>query len=105
MHRPGPAYDLQSRLDQRGYICVEWWPDDLLAIKYASLKGVVVVEAGGSGGENLDDPLYEQSSTHLQVRNALRITGSPQQPNGEEHIGSRPDLRQPADVLLPNNTN
>lgn len=58
MHRPGPRYDYQQRLDQKGYICVEWWPDDLLAIQYATLKGIIVVEAAGNGGENLDEPLF-----------------------------------------------
>lgn len=41
-----------------GYICVEWWPCDLLAIQYATQKGVIVVEAAGNGSEDLDDPFY-----------------------------------------------
>ena len=60
MHRPGPRYNYQFRTDQLGYICVEWWPDDLLAIQYATSKGIIVVEAAGNGAEDLDDKLYNK---------------------------------------------
>jgi subtilisin family serine protease len=58
LHRAGPRFNFQVRNDQKGYIAIEWWPDDFDAIKYATNKGVVVVEAGGNGAENLDDALY-----------------------------------------------
>ncbi|MET7770605.1 S8 family serine peptidase [Nocardia sp. NPDC005366] len=59
LHRPGPRRDFQNRPDQSGYIAVEWWPDDLAAIRYANARGVVVVEAAGNGGEDLDDAIYD----------------------------------------------
>ncbi len=59
MHRPGPRHDFDSRSDQRGYIAVEWWPDDFAAILNASRAGIIVVEAAGNGAEDLDDHLYE----------------------------------------------
>lgn len=59
LHRAGPRLNFAARDDQRGYIAVEWWPDDLLAIQYAISRGVIVVEAAGNGAENLDDPLYD----------------------------------------------
>jgi hypothetical protein len=59
LHRPGPRYNYDNRDDQLGFIPVEWWPDDFDAIRYATSRGIVVVEAGGNGAENLDDPLYE----------------------------------------------
>jgi Subtilase family len=60
MHRPGPRYNFEEREDQLGYIPVEWWEEDFLAIQYATAKGIIVVEAGGNGAESLDDPLYDK---------------------------------------------
>jgi hypothetical protein len=58
MHRPGPRHAFASRPDQRGYIAVEWWPDDFLAIRFAVERGVIVIEAAGNGAEDLNDALY-----------------------------------------------
>jgi hypothetical protein len=58
LHRPGPRHAFASRDDQRGYIAVEWWPDDFAAILFATGRGVIVVEAAGNGAENLDDAIY-----------------------------------------------
>lgn len=58
MHRPGPAFNFQFREDQQGFIAVEWWWDDFLAIQYATSKGIIVVEAAGNGAQNLDAPIY-----------------------------------------------
>jgi len=58
VHRPGPAARWSG---QFGYIAIEWWPDDYDAIRYAVNKGIIVVEAAGNGGQNLDDPLYNTS--------------------------------------------
>ncbi len=58
LHRPGPRYGFQLRLDQKGFVAIEWWPDDFDAIWYATAKGVIVVEAAGNGAENLDDAIY-----------------------------------------------
>lgn len=59
MHRPGPRFDFGNRDDQKGYIAIEWWPDDLLAIRSAVAKGITVVEAAGNGGEDFDGALYD----------------------------------------------
>lgn len=63
LHYPGPRYNFQQRGDQKGYIAVEWWPDEFDAIKYATSKGIIVVEAAGNGAENLDDALYNKPAT------------------------------------------
>jgi hypothetical protein len=59
MHRPGPRFGFSSRDDQQGYIAVEWWPDDFLAVRRAVLRGVIVVEAAGNGAQDLDDQFYD----------------------------------------------
>jgi hypothetical protein len=59
MHRPGPRFGFAIRPDRRGYIPVEWFPDDFAAIRQAFSLGVIVVEAAGNGAENLDDGLYD----------------------------------------------
>ncbi|MFD8500491.1 S8 family serine peptidase [Amycolatopsis sp. NPDC059657] len=48
------------RIGPRGYLAIEWWPDDFAAIRYAIAKGVIVVEAAGNGFQNLDDAVYDR---------------------------------------------
>jgi hypothetical protein len=57
-HRAGPLNQGKGN-SLFGYIAIEWWPDDFDAIRYATSKGIIVVEAGGNGGQNLDDPIYD----------------------------------------------
>jgi hypothetical protein len=59
VHRAGPSYNYQTVVGQRGYIAIEWWPDDFAAIKYAVAKGIIVVEAAGNGTEDFDKAIYD----------------------------------------------
>lgn len=68
MHRPGPRHGFASRPDQAGYIAVEWWPDDFLAIQAAVQRGIIVVEAAGNGAENLDDAIYDTRPANFPSR-------------------------------------
>jgi len=76
MHRPGPRNNFTQRADQRGYIAVEWWPDDFAAILNATSRGIIVVEAAGNGAENLDDVLYQTPAPGFPAtwRNSFRRT-------------------------------
>jgi hypothetical protein len=47
--------------DQRGCIPVEWWPDEFLAIREATDRGVIVVAAAGNGSEDLDAAIYRSA--------------------------------------------
>jgi hypothetical protein len=52
----GPRYNAATG---SGNIALEWWPDNYDAIRYATNKGVIVVEVAGNGFENLDHPAYD----------------------------------------------
>jgi subtilisin family serine protease len=56
LHRGGPRYPGGNT--QFGFIAIEWWPDDYEALRYATSKGIIVIEAAGNGSQNLDDAIY-----------------------------------------------
>jgi len=62
IHRPGPRTPNPPQ-GQLGFIAIEWWPDDFAAIRYAVMKGIIVVEAAGNGFQNLDDAIYNTPAT------------------------------------------
>ncbi|MCX4834673.1 MULTISPECIES: S8 family peptidase [unclassified Streptomyces] len=73
IHRPGPH---ATGVGQVGFIAVEWWPDDYLAIRYAVNRGITVVEAAGNGAENLDHVDYDTPRAGFPAwwRNPFRRT-------------------------------
>jgi hypothetical protein len=60
-HRAGPNHPGGDT--QMGYIAIEWWPDDFLAIQYATSKGIIVIEAAGNGSQNLNDATHNNRPT------------------------------------------
>ena len=71
-HRAGPNYPGGNT--QMGFIAIEWWPDDFLAIQYATSKGIIVVEAAGNGTQNLDAAVYDTAQAGFPAwwRNPFR---------------------------------
>jgi hypothetical protein len=47
-----------ASLQPGAYVAAEYWPAVYDAIRLATQDGIIVVEAGGNGGINLDDPAY-----------------------------------------------
>jgi subtilisin family serine protease len=60
--RPGDVLliELQGAGPRRRYLPVEYWDDIFDAIKTATDRGVLVIEAAGNGGENLDHAAYDK---------------------------------------------
>jgi hypothetical protein len=59
--RPGDVLliELQGTGPRRKYIPVEYWDDVFDVIAAATKRGVVVIEAAGNGGEDLDRSVYD----------------------------------------------
>ncbi|MCB1183323.1 S8 family serine peptidase, partial [bacterium] len=55
LHGAGPN---ATGFGQEGFVPMEFWQDNFDAIREATLRGLIVVEAAGNGWENLDDPVY-----------------------------------------------
>jgi hypothetical protein len=58
--RPGDVLliELQGAGPRGRYLPVEFWDDNFDAISEATKRGVIVIEAAGNGGENLDHRAY-----------------------------------------------
>jgi len=103
VHRDGPA---SIGVGQYGYIAIEWWPDDFDAIRYAVSKGIIVVEAAGNGGQNLDDNIYNtpQAGFPTSWRNPFNpnnptsgaiLVGAGNPPSGIHGRNAQPNVGEP----------
>lgn len=86
LHRPGPRST--NSPGQFGFLPMEFWRAEFVAIQYAiNARQVVVVEAAGNGSQDLDDPLYDDFvGTQLPRQDSGAImVGAGAPPNG--HFG------------------
>lgn len=71
--RPGDVLliELHAKGPRRRFLPMEYWDDVYEAIVLATTRGVVVVEAAGNGGENLDHWVYRK-----KLRRTSRDSGA-----------------------------
>ena len=58
---PGDIYLIEIQVsgpDAGAWVPMEWLPDVFAAIQTTSALGIICVEAGANGSQNLDDPIY-----------------------------------------------
>lgn len=79
LHRPGPD---ASGAGQDGYIAIEWWPLDFDAIKYATAKGIIVVEAAGNGSRDLDATVFQSRFNRSNRDSGAILVGAGAPPSG-----------------------
>lgn len=91
LHRPGPKFNFKLRNDQKGYIPIEWWQDDFDAIRYATSKGIIVVEAAGNGAENLNDDIYQNRFKRNFMDSGAILVGAGAPPPGTHGRNHGPD--------------
>ena len=80
LHGAGPNANGQG---QFGYVPMEFWSADFDAIKYATAKGIIVIEAAGNGFQNLDDEVDYAKKFNRQERDSGAIlVGAGAPPSG-----------------------
>lgn len=82
--RPGDVLliELQGGGPRGRYVPVEYWDDVFDAIKAATKRGVVVVEAAGNGGENLDHATYKRKFDRAKRDSGAIMVGAGGPPRG-----------------------
>jgi serine protease len=80
----GPSHSGTSAL-----VPVEWTQAEFDAIQIAVAGGWIVVEAGGNGGENLDDPIYLDKFNRARRDSGAILVGAGVPPGGSGSARSR----------------
>jgi serine protease len=99
-HYPGPTSDLIEDVlnnRQRGFVPVEYQQAEYDAIRRATTRGIIVVEAAGNGSMDLDMALFERRfDRSLRDSQAILVgAGIPVQrrPEGFSNFGTRVDVQ------------
>ncbi len=74
LHGPGP--NSRGKKGQQGFVPMEWWQAEFEAIKWATNKGVVVVEAAGNGAEDLDAAIYDRKFSRARRDSGAILVGA-----------------------------
>ncbi|MGE0867110.1 MAG: S8 family peptidase [Kofleriaceae bacterium] len=76
--RPGDVLliELQGLGPRNRYVAVEYWDDVYDAIRAATSRGVVVIEAAGNGNANLDHPAYDRKFDRTRRDSGAIIVGA-----------------------------
>ena len=78
-HAPGPD---ASGVGQDGYIAMEYWDINFDSIRYATSKGIIVVEAAGNGSRDLDNPIYQNKFNRSFRDSGAIVVGAGAPPSG-----------------------
>ena len=74
--------ELQGGGPRGRYLPVEYWDDVFDAIKAATKRGVVVIEAAGNGGEDLDHAAYKKKFDRSKRDSGAIMVGAGGPPRG-----------------------
>lgn len=68
--------ELQGTGPRGRYLPVEYWTDVFDAISAATRRGVIVIEAAGNGGEDLDHPSYDRRFDRARRDSGAIVVGA-----------------------------
>jgi Subtilase family len=76
--RPGDVLliELQSGGPRGRWVPVELWADVFDAIRAATARGVIVIEAAGNGAEDLDHPIYQRAFDRTRRDSGAILVGA-----------------------------